>query len=171
MTRLILVRHGETDWNVEGRYQGHSDVPLNARGRAQAARLAEALRGSDIRAIYSSDLARARETAEALAHATRLAVQHDPRLREIDQGDWEGMLFLEIHLSDFARAGRPAVLGGVLGVLLPVGLGAAVVLPFGIELSQNLNALSLVWTPWPGQPSRPSARWTSRTRASCSPCR
>lgn len=102
MTRLILIRHGETDWNVEGRYQGQSDVPLNAHGREQAARLAEALREADIRAVYSSDLARARETAEALARATGLTVHPDRRLREIDQGEWEGMLFADIQ-ARYAR--------------------------------------------------------------------
>jgi alpha-ribazole phosphatase len=96
MTRLILVRHGETDWNVEGRYQGQSDVPLNANGLAQAEALAGQLRGESFAAIYSSDLARASQTAEVLAGGSGATVHYDPRLREIDQGEWEGLLLKEI---------------------------------------------------------------------------
>jgi alpha-ribazole phosphatase len=96
MTRLIIVRHGETDWNTEGRYQGQSDVPLNANGLAQAEALAGQLRGESYTAIYSSDLARASQTAEALAAESGVPVHYDPRLREIDQGEWEGLLLPEI---------------------------------------------------------------------------
>lgn len=98
MTRLLLIRHGETDWNVEGRYQGQSDVPLNAPGREQARRLASDLRSTSLDAIYSSDLARARETAQILANATGAPLLLDPRLREVDQGEWEGRLFSDIRL-------------------------------------------------------------------------
>ena len=63
MATLLLVRHGETDWNASGRLQGHTDRPLNEYGRRQAAELAERLDTDDVAAIYASDLARARETA------------------------------------------------------------------------------------------------------------
>jgi probable phosphoglycerate mutase len=96
MTRLILIRHGQTDWNVEGRYQGQVDIPLNEHGREQAAQIARALSGANLAAIYASDLARAGETAKALAEAAGLQVRVDPRLREINQGRWEGRLFDEI---------------------------------------------------------------------------
>jgi broad specificity phosphatase PhoE len=96
VTRLILVRHGETDWNVEGRWQGQSDVPLNARGQQQAEQVARVLAGYGLSAIYSSDLARASLTAEAIAQATGLPVHRESRLREIDQGEWQGMLIGDI---------------------------------------------------------------------------
>jgi probable phosphoglycerate mutase len=96
MTCLILIRHGQTDWNVEGRYQGQVDIPLNERGREQAAQTARALSGANLAAIYASDLTRAVETAKALAQVAGLPVRIDPRLREINQGRWEGRLFDEI---------------------------------------------------------------------------
>jgi broad specificity phosphatase PhoE len=106
MTRLVLVRHGETDWNAEGRYQGQSNVPLNANGLAQAEALARRLSGERFDAIYTSDLARATQTAEALAAVTGAPIFREPRLREIDQGEWEGMLLAEIearYAEEFAR--------------------------------------------------------------------
>ncbi len=96
MTRFILIRHGETDWNIEGRWQGQADVPLNERGREQAVQTAHALDDIKFAAIYSSDLSRARETAEALASVMKLNVQFDVRLREIHQGEWQGLLISEI---------------------------------------------------------------------------
>jgi broad specificity phosphatase PhoE len=94
VTTLLLVRHGETDWNREGRWQGHSDPHLNEVGREQAARLAAEVDGVD--AIYSSDLARARETADAVARRLGLEVRIDGRLRERSFGAWEGKTGLEI---------------------------------------------------------------------------
>lgn len=99
MTTLILIRHGETDWNNEGRYTGQSDVPLNARGLEQAGSLAKQLQGRKIDVIYSSDLRRAHQTAEALAESSGTRILIDPRLREIHQGEWEGMLFKDIRAS------------------------------------------------------------------------
>lgn len=90
MTRLCLVRHGQTDWNLKGRYQGQSDVPLNENGRAQAHSLAEQLQNQSILAIYASHLQRAKETAEIIAAAIHLPVTLDSRLAEINQGEWEG---------------------------------------------------------------------------------
>jgi broad specificity phosphatase PhoE len=92
MTRFCLIRHGQTDWNREGRYQGQSDVPLNETGRQQARRLAQMLDPGTITAIYSSDLERASETAAILAAALKLPFSTDTRLREINQGEWEGQL-------------------------------------------------------------------------------
>ncbi|MDX6407172.1 MAG: glucosyl-3-phosphoglycerate phosphatase [Gaiellaceae bacterium] len=95
MTTLLLVRHGETDWNRDGRWQGGSDTSLNDLGREQARALAEQLDG-DIAAMYSSDLARARETADIVAAKLGLEVQVDPRLRERGFGSWEGLTMPEI---------------------------------------------------------------------------
>ncbi len=79
-----------------GRYQGQADPSLNDRGRAQARRVAEALRGQRLDALYASDLRRAAETAETVGRATGLAVHYDPRLREIHQGEWQGLQVTEI---------------------------------------------------------------------------
>ncbi len=97
-TEFWVIRHGESTWNVEGRYQGQTDVPLSPLGVLQAASLAERLTGRHFHAVYSSDLRRAFQTAEAVAE--RLdglpAVQPDPRLREIDVGELSGKLHHEI---------------------------------------------------------------------------
>ncbi len=82
MTRLLLVRHGETDWNADGRLQGQTDRPLSGFGREQARRLADELAAEDFEAIYSSDLARARETAEIVGARVGLPDMLDRRLRE-----------------------------------------------------------------------------------------
>jgi broad specificity phosphatase PhoE len=89
VTTLLLVRHGETDWNRDGRWQGHSDTNLNDAGREQARGVAAEL--DDIDVIYSSDLARARETAEIIAEAVGRDVRTDERLRERSFGAWEGL--------------------------------------------------------------------------------
>jgi alpha-ribazole phosphatase len=104
MTMFYLVRHGQTDWNKEGRYQGQADTPLNAVGEQQARLLAGKFDGIRIDAIYSSDLQRARRTAEAIGQALQLPVQLDVRLREINHGVWEGMLF-----SDIVRQYAPEI--------------------------------------------------------------
>ncbi|HVN62556.1 MAG TPA: histidine phosphatase family protein [Gaiellaceae bacterium] len=96
MTELLLVRHAETEWNREGRWQGHADPPLNEAGRAQAQALARSLVGERVDAIYSSDLRRAAETAEILAAALGLPVTTDPDLREIDVGSWSGLTREEV---------------------------------------------------------------------------
>jgi broad specificity phosphatase PhoE len=94
VTTLLLVRHGETDWNRDGRWQGHSDTHLNQVGREQAAQVAEEL--DDIDVVYSSDLARARETTAIIAERLGLDVQVDERLRERGFGAWEGKTSVEI---------------------------------------------------------------------------
>jgi probable phosphoglycerate mutase len=96
VTTLLLARHGETDWNRDGRWQGQADPPLNETGRAQAHELAAALRDDGIAAVYASDLRRARETAEIVAGVLGLPVDLDPRLREVDIGAWSGYTTAEV---------------------------------------------------------------------------
>ncbi len=92
---LVLLRHGETDWNAEGRAQGHADVPLNAVGRAQAATVAPVLAAFGPARLWSSDLARALQTAEYVAAAGGLPVEPDARLREYDVGKRSGLTLQE----------------------------------------------------------------------------
>ena len=111
-TRIIAIRHGETAWNVEARLQGHLDIDLNARGRWQAQRLAQALADEDIAAIYSSDLSRAQATAQAIANANAASAASPARnpldnaptrevrlhtgLRERCFGQFEGQTYAQL---------------------------------------------------------------------------
>lgn len=96
MLRLLLIRHGETDWNVSHRIQGQSDVPLNGLGEAQAAALAQGMASTSIDTVYASDLTRAWTTAEALVGPHEMAIQPEPRLRELHFGEWEGFTLEEL---------------------------------------------------------------------------
>jgi probable phosphoglycerate mutase len=93
--RLLLLRHGRTAWNDAGRAQGHADIDLDATGHAQARTAALHLAGVDVAALWSSDLARARQTAAYLAEGTGLEVGVDPRLREFDVGERQGLTLAE----------------------------------------------------------------------------
>lgn len=96
MTELILIRHGETDWNVQGRFQGQIDVPLNAFGERQAARLAERMAGERVDIFYCSDLLRTRQTAAPAALRLNLQALPDAGLREQHFGLLEGLSFDEV---------------------------------------------------------------------------
>lgn len=89
--RLIVWRHGRTEWNATGRYQGQADIPLDDLGLRQAAAAAKMIKQLQPTAIVASDLSRAATTAAALAAETGLAVDYDRRLREIHVGSWEGL--------------------------------------------------------------------------------
>lgn len=90
-TELVVIRHGETDWNRQGRFQGHRESELNDLGKEQVARLAACLSGQPVQALYSSDLLRARQTAAAIAASCGLPVRVDSRLREWDLGVLAGL--------------------------------------------------------------------------------
>ncbi|MGE0801478.1 MAG: histidine phosphatase family protein [Lautropia sp.] len=123
-TVLLLIRHGETAWNHERRIQGQMDIALNAVGRAQAAAVAARLAGDRLAAIYASDLARAHDTAAAIAAATGLALQSDVRLRERHFGRFEGLLYESLPQQDpdgYARmVGRDLAFDFATGETIPV---------------------------------------------------
>jgi len=99
--RVLLWRHGQTDWNIVNRFQGHSDIPLNDVGRYQVKHAAEILAGMNPTAIISSDLGRARATAQALAELVGLPVTTHENLRETNGGLWEGKTGKENRAEDF----------------------------------------------------------------------
>jgi probable phosphoglycerate mutase len=98
--RVLLLRHGLTDYNAEGRFQGQTDVPLNETGLAQAAAAAERLAGRGITRVVSSDLQRAAVTARQVADRLDLPVTLDPRLQEINVGSWAGLTAAQIAQTD-----------------------------------------------------------------------
>ncbi|MGH2429377.1 MAG: histidine phosphatase family protein [Candidatus Limnocylindria bacterium] len=104
--RLILVRHGVTDWNREGRFQGHLDPPLAEEGIEEARLLATRLQADETlrpARIDTSPLDRARHTAQLIGDGCSIAVRDDPRLMEIGQGEWEGRTHAELTLHDAER--------------------------------------------------------------------
>jgi 2,3-bisphosphoglycerate-dependent phosphoglycerate mutase len=105
-TTLVLVRHGETDWNRDNRFQGHADPPLNETGRAQARALATELRREVFAALYTSPLQRAAETAAIIGYELGLEARPDVALKEVDVGSWSGLTRAEVeqrHPTGFAR--------------------------------------------------------------------
>jgi probable phosphoglycerate mutase len=130
-TRICLIRHGETAWNAELRIQGQRDLPLNETGKMQAEALAERLAGERFAAIYASDLARARQTAQPLADLHRLPVRLEAALRERNFGDCEGKTREEIQAGD-------AVVAEMLAARRPDD-----VLPGGESLCQHLERLGV----------------------------
>ena len=103
MRKIIIVRHGQTDWNVENRFQGHTDIPLNDAGQAQVEKSALVLASLRPNRLVTSDLLRARETAAAIAKRCGLPVTIDPDLRETYGADWEGKTGLEIRKNSDAE--------------------------------------------------------------------
>lgn len=106
--RIILVRHGETAWNAEGRLQGHLDIPLAESGRQQAACLASRLADQPITRAVVSTLSRARQTAEIALGTRASLLAFDPGLRELNHGAWEGLKITEVaeRFSESSRAWR-----------------------------------------------------------------
>ena len=118
LERLILVRHGETHWNREGRLQGLSDHPLNEVGRLQSVAVAERLRGRPVDAVFTSDLRRAAQTADAIASAVGREAQRLDLLRERDVGTWGGLTYTELRERFPAEWER-----AIVGQDLPIGGG------------------------------------------------
>jgi len=100
MTEVLVVRHGETDWNREHRWQGQGGPGLNGRGRAQAEALAERLSSVRLGALYTSDLPRAVQTAEIIGRVVGLEPVSEPGLREVDVGNWRGLTRVEVRRRD-----------------------------------------------------------------------
>lgn len=141
----MLWRHGRTAWNLADRFQGHSDVDLDATGRAQAERAARLLAALNPVSVVSSDLRRARDTAAALARVAGVAVTEDPRLRETFGGSWQGLTVREIRQLDAAayalwRSGADVPAGGaetrsdVAARVVPAVLDALSPVPAGETL-------------------------------------
>ena len=101
--KVLIWRHGQTDWNLVNRFQGHSDIPLNRVGEFQAKHAAAILAGMEPTQIISSDLGRAQNTAKYLSELTKVEIKIDARLRETDGGMWEGKTGAENRESDFAN--------------------------------------------------------------------
>jgi len=161
-TCLVLVRHGQTDSNAAGRFQGHQDVPLNPVGRAQAEALAAHLVHLGPTHVVASDLTRARQTADAVAGAAGLGVATERRLREIDVGLWQGRTSAEVAAEnpwfvdalregrDFRRSdtGETAREAGARVASVLAELGAAhpgstvVVVGHGLSLRVGLSLLA-----------------------------
>ncbi|MEG6585507.1 alpha-ribazole phosphatase [Dendrosporobacter sp. 1207_IL3150] len=105
MTKIILVRHGQTFWNLELKYQGHTDIELTDLGISQAKKVSQRLKDIQVSAIYASDLSRAYKTAEYIAENHKLPVIAVPEFREISFGEWEGLNYNKIN------EGWPDVMG------------------------------------------------------------
>ncbi len=169
---LFLVRHGETDWNAAGRWQGQTDVPLNARGREQAVEVAVRLRAEGIASVASSDLLRARATAELVASGLRLVVNLiDPALRERRFGCFEGLTREEVAArfpeawARYLEDPGPAPPGGetreeLVGRLLPAVASAAARLPGPLLVVMHGGAMRALLSDHVGEMPRPSsAAW------------
>ncbi|MCX5732323.1 MAG: histidine phosphatase family protein [Deltaproteobacteria bacterium] len=169
---LFLARHGETDWNAAGRWQGQTDIPLNERGREQARAIANRLRGEGVSSIASSDLLRARTTAEIVATELRLEVNHvHGDLRERAFGCFEGLTGQEV-AAQFPEAWaryladpEPAPPGGesrqaLLARLLPAVLSAAARLEPPLLVVMHGGAMRALLAGYLGSMPRPaSAAW------------
>jgi broad specificity phosphatase PhoE len=116
--RLLLLRHGQSTWNADGRWQGQADPPLSPLGEQQAREAAQRLTAGQFGRVLASDLRRALRTAEILAEPLGLAVEVDPDLREIDVGDWQGLTRAEINerapgaLADWSEGRSESTPGG-----------------------------------------------------------
>lgn len=165
--RLLLLRHGRTAWNLEQRIQGQTDVPLDDAGLLQAEKVAPVLAAMEPAFVRSSDLSRARVTAEKVAQACGLVVETDPRLREFDLGERAGTLLTEYAATaadEFAafRAGRYDVVPGGesreqvatrFGAALDDALAAVPAGGLGVVVAHGaaLKVSTAAWLGWPAE--------------------
>ncbi|MDR1969608.1 MAG: histidine phosphatase family protein [Burkholderiaceae bacterium] len=139
-TRILAIRHGETDWNVVQRVQGHLDIPLNDAGREQAQRLARTLAaGEPIQHIYSSDSSRALDTARAVSELTGAPLTASAALRERCFGDLQGRIFAEVAVTDPEHAERWRKRDPHWQ---PPGVGGETLLAFQARVTQAVQALA-----------------------------
>lgn len=131
VTRVVLIRVGETQWNAIGRWQGIVAVPLNAHGIAQSRRLAKFVRNIGLTAIYSSDLRRARDTAGIISEYANVKLSYDDRLRERHMGEWQGLTINEIR--DWYRGTYHELVDDPHNVPVPGGESR-------VQVSQRVNA-------------------------------
>lgn len=146
MSRLILLRHGQTEWNSAGRFQGTTDIDLDETGRRQADSAAKALAALQPDLVYTSDLRRARDTATPVADLAGLTVRCDPRLRERSYGPWEGLTRAQVKAQfpdEFAdwEARRPFRLTGLEGRDEIAARGGAVLTDIAAELESDQTAV------------------------------
>jgi len=147
VTTVYLIRHGETEWNITGRWQGILDVPLNDLGREQARKLAAYLGQETIQAIYTSDLSRAVDTAQCLADVLQIVVIHDKRLRELDIGIFQGLTKPEI-LAKYPQE-LAAFLAQPYDYQIPEGesrlqLQARMLLAWRDAIAKDMEAIAIV---------------------------
>lgn len=158
MTEFLFIRHGETDWNRQQRFQGRIDVPLNSTGRLQAERLAERLAPEVVAALYASDLTRAMQTAEPLARTWKLGTRPEPGLREQGFGILEGLDVPTIRLqhaelwarwterrADFALPGGESVRDFSARVLDAVARLARVHVGERVAVVTHGGVLDMLW--------------------------
>lgn len=158
-TRLVVLRHGETDHNAQGRFQGHADIELNARGRQQAVAARDRLAGFHFDAVYTSPLVRAAETAQIVCRGAEAVV--DERLMEINVGSWAGLTWSEVHAMmpdyeakyadgvDFRRSPEGETLAEVVARGRPALLeiaeehegGTVLIVAHGLFLNRVLHSL------------------------------
>jgi glucosyl-3-phosphoglycerate phosphatase len=138
VTQVTCIRHGRSAWNAQGRWQGQANVGLDEVGLVQAVRVAKWLTeyASPISIVYSSDLLRARETANAISGELNVPLKFDTRLREIDMGEWQGMTGQEVELWDGARL--TAVRAGGVTIKRPGGESLQEVADRAYEFFQSI---------------------------------
>lgn len=135
MALVILVRHGQTDENINGRISGQGSIPLNTRGQEQARLAAEVVASLGVTHLVSSPLVRARQTADIIAQHVSISIVENPQLREVEYGDWEGQFFHNIRSHPMAQK----VSQDPSAVIFPNGEGLVAVQQRGVQVVEALR--------------------------------